>query len=73
MLRDQKRDIPLNGGPDTWLLRPWHLDLFKPITINELMRQRFSRRDGIHSVGVMPLQGTATVEKALLCDDRLRR
>ena len=24
MLRDQKQDIPLNGGADTWLLRRWH-------------------------------------------------
>ena len=71
MFRDQKLDIPLKGGPDTWLLQPWHLDLFKSITINELMRQRFSRRNEIDSVGVMPLQGTATVEKALLFDDRL--
>jgi hypothetical protein len=36
MLRDQRKAASFNGGLDARLLRPWHLELFKSITIGEL-------------------------------------
>ena len=36
MLKDQRKAASFNGGLDARLLRPWHLELFKSVTINEL-------------------------------------
>lgn len=36
MLRKQKKPINFRGGLDIRLLRPWHIDLFKTIKIDEL-------------------------------------
>ena len=64
MLRDQKRDIPLNRGPDTWLLRSWDLDLFRLITMNE-PRNAYDEGglDESDHVGRTVLQGSAAAEK----------
>ena len=36
MLKAQYRAISFNGGLDARFIRPWHLDLFRLITISEL-------------------------------------